>query len=114
MTAEQQFERELEIFRTEAEAAAQFFYSYLAIHEVAKRQRRVFHMLDEHALFWNTILGGLQTAALIAVGRVFDQQSAHNVHVVLRLARDNRAIFSKVAIGKRKQGNARAQPQKYL
>lgn len=37
MTVERQFDRELEIFRKEAEEATQFFYSYLAIDEVAKR-----------------------------------------------------------------------------
>ena len=31
LTVEEQFERELEIFRTEAETAAQFFYAFLAI-----------------------------------------------------------------------------------
>jgi hypothetical protein len=74
-TSEQQFARELEVFRTEAETASQFFYCYLAVHEVAKRHKRVFRMFNEHALFWNTIIGGVQTAALIAVGRVFDQDT---------------------------------------
>ena len=35
LTVEEQFERELEIFRTEAETAAQFFYAFLAIHAAA-------------------------------------------------------------------------------
>jgi len=33
---EQRFKAELEIFRKEAESAAQFFYAYLAIDETAK------------------------------------------------------------------------------
>jgi AbiU2 len=109
-TPEQQFERELEIFRTEAETAAQFFYTYLAMHEVAKRHKPVFHLFNEHPLFWNTLVGGVQTAALIAVGRVFDQDSPHNVDAVLGLAQRHRDIFAKAALGKRKQGNAREQP----
>src|SRR6202521_6123711 len=56
---EDEFSRELVIFREEAEAGAQFFYSYLAVHELAKRRRGVFRLLDENALFWNTTLGGL-------------------------------------------------------
>jgi hypothetical protein len=32
---EDEFSRELEIFRGEAESGAQFFYSYLAVHELA-------------------------------------------------------------------------------
>jgi len=38
---DQDFEDELELFRTETEGAAQFFYGYLAIHEVAKRRKDV-------------------------------------------------------------------------
>ena len=110
-TPERQFARELEVFRTEAETAAQFFYTYLAMHEVAKRHKKVFRMFNEHPLFWNTLLGGVQTAALIAFGRVFDQDSPHNVDAVLGLAQRHRDIFSKAALGKRKQGNAREAPE---
>jgi HEPN superfamily AbiU2-like protein len=86
---EEAFARELEIFRTEAEAAAQFFYTYLAMHEVAKRNKDVFRMFDEHAMFWKTLLGGVQTSALIALGRVFDQQSKHNIDALIRVAQRN-------------------------
>src|ERR1051326_2936748 len=40
-----EFSRELELFREEAEGGAQFFYSYLDVHELAKRNRRVHQML---------------------------------------------------------------------
>jgi len=108
---EQEFERELELFRTECESAAQFFYGYLAIHEVAKRRKSVFRLLNENPLFWNTVSGALQTAAVIAVGRVFDQGSPHNLDKVLRLAQDNRAMFSKSALGQRKQGGSPERPR---
>jgi hypothetical protein len=117
MTPEQRFARKLEVFRTEAEKAAQSFYSYLAMHEVAKHHKRVFRMFNEHPLFWTTLRGGVQTAALIAVGRVFDQNSTHNLDAVLGLAQRNRDIFSKASLGKRQQGNARQEPdwlQDYL
>ena len=42
---EDEFSCELEIFRGEAESGAQFFYSYLAVHELAKRDRRLFRLL---------------------------------------------------------------------
>ena len=72
--AEQAFVHELETFRTEAETSAQFFYAWLGMREVAKRHKNVFRMFDQHALFWNTLLGGVQTAALIAVGRITAQR----------------------------------------
>ena len=73
------FEHELEIFRTEAEAAAQFFYAYLSVHETAGRHPTVFRLLNTAPLFWNTNLGALQTSAFIALGRIFDQDSPHNI-----------------------------------
>ena len=106
-----EFKRELEIFRTECESAAQFFYGYLAIHEVARRRKNVFRLLNENALFWNAVLGALLSAAVMAIGRVFDQRSPHNLDKVLHLAEDNRTMFSKSALGKRKEAGSPERPQ---
>jgi hypothetical protein len=35
--------------------------------------------LNTAPLFWNTILGGLQTAAFVVLGRIFDQDSAQGL-----------------------------------
>lgn len=101
---EQSFIKELEIFRTEAETAVQFFCAWLGMHEVAKGNKTVFRMFDQHPLFWNTVWGGIQTAALIAVGRIFDQSSKHKIDTVVRLAEHNRDIFPRAALAARKQG----------
>lgn len=102
LSPDQQFERELEIFRTETEAATQFFYAYLSIHELAANYKPVELLLSQTPLFSNTILGALQTASSVAVGRVFDQDSAHNLDRVLRIAQYNLEIFSKAALGGRR------------
>ena len=104
------FERELEIFSTEAESAAQFLYSYLSIHETAGNHASVHKLLNTAALFWNTNLAALQLSAFIVLGRIFDQDSKHNVDRVLRIAQDNLYIFSKDALGRRKQGLSSAPP----
>lgn len=97
-----EFVRQLEVFRTECEAAAQYFYGYLAIHELARRNRRVFDLLNRNALFWNTVLSGLQTSALITLGRIFDpDQRTHNVSRLMALASNNPGIFSKSALASR-------------
>ena len=110
LTVEEQFERELEIFRTEAETAAQFFYAFLAIHAATGAKRPVYRLLNTAPLFWNTVLGSLQTAAFVALGRVFDQNSTHNVDRLIRLAVDNPQIFSKTALARRKQGSSNTLP----
>lgn len=109
-TEETRFERELELFRQECEGAAQFFFGYLAVHEVAKRRESVFQLLNRNAMFWNTATGAMQTAAIIAVGRVFDQNSPHNIDRVLTLAQDTPSMFSRASLGRRKLGGASVAP----
>jgi hypothetical protein len=106
-----QFEEELEVLRKEAEGAAQFFYAYLTIHAVAADNPAAYRLLNRSALFWNTVLGALQTATFIALGRILDQRSPHNVDRVLKLAQKHADIFSKRALGIRKQGTARTRPE---
>jgi hypothetical protein len=111
VAADAQFERELEVFRTEAETAAQFFYAYLAIPAAAGAANSVYRLLNTAPLFWKTILGGLQTATFVALGRIFDQDSVHNVGRLLRLAQDHPQIFSKAALAVRKQGADKTPPE---
>jgi hypothetical protein len=55
----------------------------------------------------------MQSAAIIAIGRVFDQGSHHNLDKLLRLAQSNLSMFSKEALARRKQGDA-PQPPSWL
>jgi AbiU2 len=103
VTPEQQFENELEVFRTETQTAVQFFYAYLTIHAVARDRPAVHRLLNRAPLFWNTNLGALQTGSFIVLGRIFDQQSKHNIDRLLRIGQSNLGIFSKAALGARKQ-----------
>lgn len=110
MTAEQRFDEELEVFRTEEESATQFFFAYLGIHAVAFEDNRVLDLLNSAPLFWNTCAGALQMSAFIALGRVFDQKSTHNIDNVLRIAQDNPQIFSKDALAARKHKSTGNKP----
>jgi nitroreductase len=108
MTPEEQFQSELEVFRTEAESASQFLFGYFAVHAVAFDRKQIHRLLNTAPLFWNTALGALQlSAAHIALGRIFDQETTHNVNRVLRLAQQNPTIFSKEALGRRKRALSR-------
>jgi hypothetical protein len=110
MNAQEAFVHELEIFRTEAEAAAQFFYAYLSVHETAGRHPSVFRLLNTVPLFWNTNLGALQTSAFIVLGRIFDQDSPHNIDRVLGIAQKHQEIFSLESLAARKQGKSATRP----
>ncbi|MDE2341955.1 MAG: hypothetical protein KGL63_00955 [Betaproteobacteria bacterium] len=111
MTISQEFEHELDVFRKEAEGSAQFFYAYLTLHAVAGEERQVYRALNRTPLFWNTNLAALQAATIISLGRIFDQQSPHNIDQLLKLAQDNPQLFSKASLGIRKQGTASAPPK---
>ena len=109
MSTERELEEELDLLRREAEGAAQFLYQYLAIHDIG-RSPKVHRALNRNPLFWNTSLGTLQTAVFIAIGRIFDQGSPHNVDPLLRLAQKNVGLFSRARLAMRKQGSATSPP----
>lgn len=100
---EDAFAKELEVFRTEGDSVTQFFYSFLTVHAVAGEHKGVHRLLNQAPLFWNTALGALQTSTFIALGRVFDQTSKHNVDRLLKIAQSNIAMFSKEALAGRKR-----------
>lgn len=100
---EQLFMRELEIFRTEAQAGAQFLYTYLAMNTILGDNKKALDAVNRTPLFWKTNMGALQTAFFIVLGRIFDQNSEHNIDRLLKLAETNIAIFSKISLAERKR-----------
>lgn len=98
------FETQLELFRTEAQSAIQFFYAWDATHAVAAKDKSVFRLLNQAPLFWNTTLGALQASAFVALGRIFDPDpNNHSVTRLLALAHGNLDIFSMDALAERKR-----------
>jgi len=99
-----EFEAQLELFRTEAQSAIQFFYVWDAVHAVAGKKKAVFRLLNQAPLLWNSALGALQSSMLVALGRVFDpDMKNHSVTRLLALAHGNPGIFSKQALAARKR-----------
>ncbi|MBX3628129.1 MAG: hypothetical protein KF892_24175 [Rhizobacter sp.] len=99
-----EFEAQLELFRTEAQSAIQFFYAWDATHAVAAKDKAVVRLLNQAPLFWNTALGALQSSSLVALGRIFDpDQNNHSVTRLLALAHKNLDIFSKGSLADRKR-----------
>jgi hypothetical protein len=100
---EDAFSHELEVFRTEAQSAIQFFYAYLSINAALADNEKALRIVNETPLFWRTNAGALQTSYFIVLGRVFDQSSSHNIDRLLQAAQDNADIFSKEALEARKR-----------
>jgi AbiU2 len=77
-------------------------YCYLTIHAVAGQSRSVRHHLNENALFWNTSLYSLQSALILALGRVFETNTPHNVGTFMHAVSANRTVLSRSALRIRK------------
>lgn len=100
---EKKFTRELEIFRTEAQAGAQFLYGYLSFKSIISEKKKTLNAINRTPLFWNTAMGALQASFFIVLGRIFDQNSKHNIDRLLKAAQDDIGIFSKAALANRKR-----------
>jgi hypothetical protein len=99
---EAEFERELEIFRRDAEEATQYFSAHCAIHSLAGSRKAVLAYLNLRPMFWLTCSGALQSAALIALGRIMDSDSPHNINRLLRMVIDSPQLFEREGLRARK------------
>jgi hypothetical protein len=107
MGASVDFASHLELFRTEAESALQFFYAWDAVHAVAAKDSKVARLLNQTPLFWNTSLGALQASTFVALGRLFDPDpNNHSVTRLLSAAHSNLDIFSKDSLANRKRSQS--------
>jgi hypothetical protein len=100
---EDRFEHELEVFRREGDEAAQHLYAYLTMHAVAGEHKSVRQLYNSRPLFWLTTLRALQTSVFIVLGRIFSLDSEHNLNALLRIAEQDREIFSRESLARRKR-----------
>ncbi|HSH73791.1 MAG TPA: hypothetical protein VK974_12115 [Methylophilaceae bacterium] len=104
MLSSTDFSNDLELFRTEAESALQFFYAWDSVHVVAAEDQKIHRLLNQAPMLWNTSLAALQTSTFVALGRLFDPgKNNHSVTRLLSTAHSNLAMFSKDALAERKR-----------
>jgi AbiU2 len=101
--AETEFERELEIFRTEEETAQQYFFSYLSVRSLAATNGDVLKMINTTPLFWITAHHAMLLSTFVALGRIFDQNSRHNIDSLMSAASKELSAFSMPALAARKR-----------
>jgi hypothetical protein len=97
------FERELEIFRTEEEVAQQYFFAYLSVRSIAAADGSILKMMNVNPLFWVTTHHAMLLSAFVALGRIFDQKSEHNIDSMMSAASSEVSSFSKSALAARKR-----------
>jgi hypothetical protein len=101
MMPDKKFAKELEIFRNEQAIGQQYFFSWLQM-RTEFRDRKLLDRLNDTPLFWITTHHALIVATFVVLGRVFDQRSQHNIDSLLRVAIDNRQIFTRQALKERR------------
>lgn len=111
---EERFEYELEVFRREADEAVQHLYAYLTMHAVAAEDKAVRQLFNTYPLYWLTTLRGLQTSLFMVLGRIFSQDSEHNLNSLLKLAETDRVIFTRESLATRKSSIQGLDAQAYV
>jgi hypothetical protein len=97
------FQQQLNMFRIDVESASQCFSAYISIHRTASSNKIVRARLNDTILLWNTILGSLLSSTFVSLGRIFDEDSPHNINKLLSLIKNNPDIFTKQSLRLRRE-----------
>jgi hypothetical protein len=102
-TPEQVFLQRLEAFQRDARAAARYAYAGSSINFIANQTRELIPILDRDAGFWNTVLGAMQTASIVALGRIYDtRRDVLSAEHLMRHVATYPGIFSRASLAARK------------
>ena len=105
------FHVQLENFRNEANNATMYIYSDMAVNHAASQSRAVLKRLNDTPTFWNVHAAALQTAAYMAIGRIFDTTSRFNIDKLLCSFEVNLALFSREELKRRKMQDRQEEPE---
>ena len=95
LPSHQEFELRLNALSRDARVAARFTYTWEAIKFSASQRPQLIARLNKFAGFWNTVLGALQTSAIVALGRMYDTRNdVLSAQKLLDYATVNRGLFS--------------------
>lgn len=88
------FKNELEIFRKEEETAQQMFFAWLSLRATTASNADVLRVVNTTPLFWINAQHSMLVTAFGTLGRIFDQESKHNVDRLMTIVSQNLPIFS--------------------
>jgi hypothetical protein len=111
MSAHRSFLTQLDNFRHEAYAAAQYLYSDMAVQHAASKSSKLLSRLNMTPTFWTTHAAGMQVAAYVSIGRVFDTTSRYNIDALLAAFESSLDDFSRVALAARKREGLPRDPE---
>jgi len=93
------FAAELKIFQEEEAAAQQYFYAYLTVAEVAKRDSELLQLIRLYPRFWISVHHAMLVATFVALGRIFDSSgNPHRINKLMKALERNLGEFSADAL----------------
>lgn len=96
------FLKELNIFLNEVRSAQRFLYAELSILQIAGTNIKTHAAINYNGIFWKTILGALQHATFITLGRIFDgRHGKYKLETLIAHVDKYPKIFSKESLRKR-------------
>ncbi|MDN3920410.1 transposase [Roseateles violae] len=113
VTRPKDFFIQLENLRHEAGVAARYVYAEMAIQHAASKSKKLLNRLNDTPTFWIACGAAFQSAAYIALGRMFDTTSRYNVEELLKTLEDNLHLFQPAALAERKR-NGKAEDPDWL
>jgi AbiU2 len=96
-------DEEIEIFRKDEESAQQTFFAYIGIRDLIARRPDVHAAINRNAMFWLTMHRALFVSTFVGLGRIFDQDSAHNLDRLLSIVGRNIPELGRDALRQRKE-----------
>jgi hypothetical protein len=99
---ERAFELALDTFGQESDLPGRFILADLTINDVARENSDVLVAVNEDAEFWAIASYALHESVFMALHRLFDTDSAGNVYALINHPDKHREIFSREALGLRK------------
>lgn len=99
----------------EITVAAQLFFAWKSIHNVASKDAKITKAINNNALLWNIYLHSLQTTFFISIGRIFDVNlQLCSIHLLFRQCENNIMKFNKSSFEQRKINEAGGKRPDYL
>lgn len=87
----------------EITVAAQAFFAWKSIHNVASKDENIHKSLNTNALSWNIYLHSLQATFFIVIGRIFDvNPQSCSIHLLFRQCKNSIGKFSKSSLEQRR------------
>jgi AbiU2 len=92
------FVGELTIFHEEQAIAQRYFFGYLTIRNKAAEDSELLGVINLNSWFWITVDHSLLLATFIALGRIFDQDTPHNIDQLMSAVSADLKEFSLAAL----------------